>query len=131
MPRGPALPRLAYTRPGDSLVVRLGQPAAFGDTVRFTVDYHGRNRQGYGLYFFKGDGRPHRPEQVYSGGGTDGNPRWIPTWGGPADKATWEMIATLPARLTVVSNGKLVSTRPAPHGERTTHGGRSGRRRRT
>ena len=89
--------------------------------MRFTVDYHGRIRQGYGLYFFKGDGRPHRPEQVYSGGGTDGNPRWIPTWGGPADKATWEMIATLPARLTVVSNGRLVSTRPAPRGERTTH----------
>jgi aminopeptidase N len=112
---------LAYTRSGDSLVVRLGQAAAFGDTARFTVEYHGRNRQGYGLYFFKDDGRPHRPEQVYSGGGTDGNPRWIPTWGGPADKATWEVIATLPARLTVVSNGRLVSTRPAPRGERITH----------
>ncbi len=118
---GRRCPGLAYTRPGDSLVVRLGQPAALGDTVRFRVDYHGRNRQGYGLYFFKGDGRPHRPEQVYSGGGTDGNPRWIPTWSGPADKATWDMIATLPARLTVVSNGRLVSTRPAPRGERTTH----------
>src|SRR5258705_4517746 len=74
-PAGRRCPALAYTRPGDSLVVRLGQPAAFGDTVRFTVDYHGRNRQGYGLYFFKGDGRPHRPQQVYSGGGTDRNPR--------------------------------------------------------
>ncbi len=112
---------LGYARPGDSLVVRLSRPAAFGDTLRFTVDYRGRIRQGYGLYFFKEDGRPHRPQQVYSGGGTDGNPRWIPTWGGPADKATWEVIATLPARLTVVSNGRLVSTHPAPRGERTTH----------
>ena len=42
-------------------------------------------------------GAPHRPQQVYSGGGTDGNPRWLPTWGGPADKATWELIATVPA----------------------------------
>jgi aminopeptidase N len=120
-PAGRRCPPLTCTRPGDSLVVRLRQPAAFGDTVRFTVDYHSRIRQGYGLYFFKDDGRPHRPQQVYSGGGTDGNPRWIPTWGGPADKATWDMVATLPARLTVVSNGRLVSTRPAPHGERTTH----------
>jgi aminopeptidase N len=118
---GRRCPGFAYSRPGDSLVVRLGQAAAFGDTVRFTVDYHARIRQGYGLYFFTGDGRPHRPQQVYSGGGTDGNPRWIPTWGGPADKATWEVIATLPARLTVVSNGRLVSTRAAPRGERTTH----------
>ena len=94
-------------------------PAAFGDTVRFTVDYHGRIRQGYGLYFFKDDGRPHRPQQVYSGGGTDGNPRWLPTWGGPADKATWELSATVPRRLTVVSNGRLVSDRPAPGGMHT------------
>ncbi len=114
-------PALGYARPGDSLVVRLARAAGFGDTVRFTVDYHGRIRQGYGLYFFPGDGRPHRPQQVYSGGGTDGNPRWLPTWGGPADKATWEVIATLPARFTVVSNGRLVGTRPAPRGERTTH----------
>ena len=112
---------LSFARPGDSLVVRLFRPATLGDTIRFTVAYHGRIRQGYGLYFFKDDGRPHRPMQVYSGGGTDGNPRWIPTWGGPADKATWDMIATVPARLTVVSNGRLVSSRPAPGGQRTTH----------
>jgi aminopeptidase N len=114
-------PSRGFARPGDSLVVRLARPAAFGDTVRFTVDYHGRIRQGYGLYFFKPDGRPHRPQQVYSGGGTDGNPRWIPTWGGPADKATWDLIATVPKRLTVVSNGRLVSDRPAAGGMHTTH----------
>ena len=114
-------PARGYARPGDSLVVRLARCAAFGDTVRFTVDYHGRIRQGQGLYFFQDDGRPHRPQQVYSGGGTDGNPRWLPTWGGPADKETWELIATVPRRLTVVSNGRLVSDRPAPGGQRTTH----------
>jgi aminopeptidase N len=114
-------PSRSFARPGDSLVVRLARPAGFGDTVRFTVDYHGRIRQGYGLYFFKDDGRPHRPQQVYSGGGTDGNPRWLPTWGGPADKTTWELLATVPARLTVVSNGKLVSDRPAPGGMHTVH----------
>jgi len=114
-------PSRGFERPGDSLLVRLARPAAFGDTVRFTVDYHGRIRQGYGLYFFKADGRPHRPQQVYSGGGTDGNPRWLPTWGGPADKTTWELIATVPKGLTVVSNGRLVSDRPAPGGMHTTH----------
>ena len=113
---------LGYDRPGDSLVVRLARPAAFGDTVRFTVDYHGRIAQGRGLYFFKEEpGRAHRPQQVYSGGGTDGNPRWIPTYGAPHDKATWELIATVPARLTVVSNGRLVSDRRVAGGLRTTH----------
>ncbi len=113
---------LRYERPGDSLVVRLARPVAFGDTARFTVDYHGRISQGRGLYFFKEvPGRPHRPQQVYSGGGTDGNPRWIPTYGAPHDKATWEMIATVPARLTVISNGRLVSDRRVAGGLRTTH----------
>ena len=113
---------LAYDRPADSLVVRLARPAAFGDTVRFTVDYHARIMQGRGLYFFKEEpGRPRRPQQVYSGGGTDGNPRWIPTYGAPNDKATWELIATVPAGLTVVSNGRLLSDRRVVGGLRTTH----------
>src|SRR3712207_1492348 len=88
---------LAYDRPPDSLVVRLARPARFRDTVRFTVDYHAPIVQGRGLYFFKSEpGRPHRPQQVYSGGGTDGNPRWLPTLAAPHDKTTWELIATVP-----------------------------------
>jgi aminopeptidase N len=113
---------LPYDRPSDSLVVRLARPAKFRDTVRFTVDYHAPIAQGRGLYFFQEEpGRPHRPQQVYSGGGTDGNPRWLPTLAAPHDKATWELIATVPARLTVVSNGRLVSDRTVARGLRTTH----------
>jgi aminopeptidase N len=106
---------LRFSRPGDSIVVRLPRAARFRDTVRFTIDYHGKITQGRGLYFFKAEpGRPHRPQQIYTGGGTDGNPNWIPTYGPPHDKATWEMVATVPAAYTVVSNGRLVSDRPGP-----------------
>jgi aminopeptidase N len=111
-PRGAAL---RFSRPGDSIVVRLSRPAGFRDTVRFTIDYRGRITQGRGLYFFKAEpGRSRRPQQVYSGGGTDGNPNWIPTYAGPNDKATWELVARVPAELTVVSNGRLVSDRADP-----------------
>ncbi|MFL5496189.1 MAG: M1 family metallopeptidase, partial [Gemmatimonadales bacterium] len=111
---------LRFARPGDTLAVLLAHPVAFGDTVRFTVGYHGRIEQGRGLYFFKEEpGRAHRPQQVYSGGGTDGNPRWLPTWGAPNDKETWELLATVPARLTVVSNGRLVRDRRVPGGLHT------------
>jgi aminopeptidase N len=103
---------LRFHRFGDSIVVRLPRPVGFRDTVRFTIDYHGKLTHGRGLYFFKADGRPHRPQQIYSGGGTDGNPNWIPTYGAPHDKTTWELIATVPADYTVVSNGRLVSDRP-------------------
>ena len=103
---------LPFNRPGDSIVIRLPKPVGFRDTVRFTIDYRGRVTQGRGLYFFKAEpGRPRHPQQVYSGGGTDGNPNWIPTYGVPNDKATWDLIARVPAGLTVVSNGRLVSDR--------------------
>jgi aminopeptidase N len=102
---------LAFERPGDSLIVRLRRPAGFGDTARFMIEYRGRVSQGHGLYFLSAEpGR--RGRQVYSGGGTDGNPNWFPTYAGPEDKATWDLLATVPADLTVVSNGRLVADRP-------------------
>ena len=111
--RGARSGPLRFARPGDSIVIRLPRPAGFRDTVRFTIDYRGQITQGRGLYFFKAEpGRPRHPQQVYSGGGTDGNPNWIPTYAAPNDKATWELVARVPADLTVVSNGRLVSDRP-------------------
>ncbi|HEU5171867.1 MAG TPA: M1 family aminopeptidase [Gemmatimonadales bacterium] len=115
---GPGRVILGFERPGDTLVVRLAHPAAFGDTVRFTVEYRGRVRGNRGLFFIPGDERGGR--QVYSGGGTDGNPNWIPTQAAPDDKATWDLIATVPAALTVVSNGRRVSDRRAGR-TRTVH----------
>ncbi|HEY0350681.1 MAG TPA: hypothetical protein VGC48_01090, partial [Gemmatimonadales bacterium] len=109
----PDRPSARFSRPGDSIVVKLPKPAGFRDTVRFTIDYRGKITQGRGLYFFKAEpGRRHRPQQIYSGGGTDGNPNWIPTYGPPHDKATWDLIATVPAAYAVVSNGKLMSDKP-------------------
>ena len=62
--RQPRCSALAFARPGDSLVVRLGRGAAVGDTVRFTVSYHGRIKQGRGLDSFKEEpGRAHRPQR--------------------------------------------------------------------
>jgi aminopeptidase N len=122
--RGVSAP-LPFSRPGDSIVVRLPRPAGFRDTVRFTIDYRGQITHGRGLYFFKAEpGRPGRTQQVYSGGGTDGNPNWIPTYGPPNDKATWDLIARVPAGLTVVSNGRLVSDRP----DAPARGGRAARK---
>ncbi len=107
--------QLGFDRASDSLIIHLAHPAEFDDTLRFVVDYHGRILQGQGLYFFNAEsGRWGR--QVYSGGGTDGNPNWFPTYGGAEDKLTWELVATVPRDLTVVSNGRLVSDRPAARG---------------
>jgi len=109
---------LRFDHSSDSLIVHLGRSARFDDTLRLVIEYHGKVQQGQGLYFFNAEsGRWGR--QVYSGGGTDGNPNWFPTYGGAEDKLTWEVVATVPQDLTVVSNGRLVRDRKAPGGLHT------------
>ncbi len=106
---------------GDTLVVHLAKPLRFGDTTRFTLDYHAKIDNGHGLTFIDADGRPHRPQQLWSMGETTGNSAWFPTYDYPNDKESWELIATVPAHMTVVSNGRLVSDVKHEHGTHTTH----------
>lgn len=113
--------RLRTSTHGDTLVVHLTQPAAFRDTVRFTVDYHGTVKNGRGLTFIRTEGRPHRPQQLWSQGESMDNHLWFPTYDFPNDKMTWEMVVTVPSGYTAVSNGRLVSERRDRSGARTFH----------
>ena len=112
---------LRTTRAGDTLVVHIAKPLRYGDTTRFTLDYHDKIENGRGLTFIYADGRPHRPQQLWSMGETTGNSAWFPTYDYPNDKETWELLATVPARFTVVSNGRLVSDVKNKDGTHTTH----------
>ena len=106
---------------GDTLVVHLAKPAAFRDTVRFTLDYEGKVKSGRGLTFIRTEGRPHRPQQLWSQGEAMDNHYWFPTYDFPNDKMTWEMVVTVPSGYTAVSNGRLVSERRDRTGARTFH----------
>lgn len=106
---------------GDTLVVHLARPVAFHDTVRFTLDYQARVNSGRGLTFIQADGRPHRPRQIWSQGEAMDNHYWFPTYDFPNDKMTWDMVVTVPAGYTAISNGRLVSDRRGKHGTRTLH----------
>ena len=111
---------LASDRSGDTLVIHLSKPAAFGDTVRFTITYAGKVENGQGLTFLDSEGRPHRPRQIWSQGEADNNHDWFPTYDFPNDRMTWEMVATVPALYTAVSNGRLVSDLRTPRGRTMT-----------
>jgi aminopeptidase N len=116
-PRGGAL---RTGRHGDTLVVHLPRPASFGDTVRFTVEYHAQIDNGRGLTFIEAEGR-HRPQQIWSQGEAQDNHNWFPTYDFPNDKMTWEIVATVPRVYTVVSNGRLVSDVQTGGGLHTVH----------
>jgi hypothetical protein len=89
---------LTIGRQGDTLVVHLAHAVAFGDTVRFIADYHAHIDNGHGLTFIQAEGRPHRPQQIWSQGESQDNHYWFPTYYFPDDKMTWESVATGPAR---------------------------------
>lgn len=105
--RGGATLRTA--RHGDTLVVFPASPVGFGDTLPFTITYHGRVKNGDGLTYITSDGLPHRPQQIWSQGEDHSNHFWFPTFDFPSDKMTWEVVATVPKDYTAVSNGRLVS----------------------
>jgi len=109
---------LAFAAHGDTLVVRLRRAAAFGDTVRFAIAYHGTVTNGRGLTFLDAaTGHEPHPQQIWSQGEAMDNHYWFPTYDFPNDRLTWEMVVTVPREFTVVSNGRLVSD--APHGDGT------------
>ncbi|HVX42155.1 MAG TPA: M1 family aminopeptidase [Gemmatimonadaceae bacterium] len=110
---------LRTARHGDTLVIHLARPAAFGDTVRFTIEYDARITNGRGLTFI--DERPHTPRQIWSQGEDMDNHFWFPTYDFPNDKMTWEVDATVPKGYTAVSNGALAGDTPGPNGTHTLH----------
>src|SRR5215469_1908102 len=110
---------LRTSRFGDTLIVHLARAAAMGDTVRFIIDYHAHIENGRGLTFIEPEGRTHRPQQIWSQGESQDNHYWFPTYDFPNDKMTWEVLATVPTRYTVVSNGRLVSDVRAGEGLHT------------
>ena len=112
---------LRTSRAGDTLVVYLAHALPFGDSTRFTLDYHATITNGRGLTFIEPEGRPHRPQQLWSMGETIGNSAWFPTYDYPNDKESWELLATVPTAMTVVSNGALVSDVAQKGGLHTVH----------
>jgi aminopeptidase N len=100
---------LATSRSGDTLVVHPARPLGFGDTLVFTITYHGKVKSGNGLTWITNDGLQHRPDQIWSQGEDHSNHFWFPTYDFPNDKMTWELVATVPRNDLAISNGRLVS----------------------
>ena len=74
------------------------------------VRYHAQPHRGLNFVFPDQD-HPDRPKQIWANGDTAGgnNRYWFPGYDFPNDKATTEMIVTVPSGWETVSNGKLVS----------------------
>ncbi|MBI2887197.1 MAG: HEAT repeat domain-containing protein [Chloroflexi bacterium] len=114
---GGALP---FEVSADKLRVALAQPRPAGQPFTLVVRYSATPRRG--LYFVGPDAAyPDKPAQVWSQGQDEDSRHWFPCHDFPNQKATSEMIVTVPEQLYALSNGVLVESRPGAAGTRTFH----------
>lgn len=102
--------KLKFTADTGRVTIRLAKRAQVGDTVLFTLRYHGRPERG--MYFV-----PRRRVMWTQGEATETH-SWVPTWDAPNDKTTWEILVTADTGVSVLSNGRLVSVTPTDGGKK-------------
>lgn len=111
---------LLFEQLEEGLKIDLRLPyRAFADTFAVTIEYGGRPKAG--LYFIQPDAKyPRKRRQIWTQGETENTRFWIPIYDYPNDRATSEMIVTVPEKYLAVSNGELVSDTRAG-GKRVFH----------
>ena len=113
--------RLPHAHDGKQLRIDFGTAVAkAGARATFVVAYAAAPRRG--LWFVGPDADyPDRPRQVWSQGQDEDSRFWFPCFDSPHEKATSEVVATVPDGLRVLSNGTLRSVQPAGAGKQTWH----------
>ncbi len=92
------------------LAIHLDREYSFKDTITVAIEYSCTPRRG--LYFVQPDsGYPNKPWQIWTQGEDMDNHFWLPCYDFPNDMATSEVIATVPDKYVLVSNGKLFSVK--------------------
>ncbi len=110
--------KLAYSTTDKQLSVILDRPYTYGEEFTITVTYHAKPRTG--LHFIKpAPEDPTRPVQAWTFGQPRYHSYWFPCHDAPNDRATTEIIATVPAQFLTVSNGNLLEI--IDHGATKTH----------
>ncbi len=102
----------------EKLHVALDQPSKAGQKYEVAIRYDAKPRKG--IFFILPDrSRPSQTKQIWSQGEAEDTHFYIPIYDYPNDKASTEMILTVPEDWLTVSNGKLVSVTSAPQGMKT------------
>jgi aminopeptidase N len=118
---GPDGVPLRYSLCDGQLRIELDRPRAPGEAFTITVAYHAQPRTGLTFTGPTPDD-PQRPVQVWTQGQPESNHFWFPCHDSPNDRATTEMIVTVPAPFFALSNGKLIAvTEQSDQGTKTYH----------
>ncbi|MBO0358097.1 HEAT repeat domain-containing protein [Hymenobacter sp. BT186] len=114
-----------------NLRVNLGKTVAPGTTYTLYIEYTAKPDElklkgseaiggAKGLYFINPDSAvAGKPVQIWTQGESESNSTWFPTIDKPNQKTTSEISLTVPSKYVTLSNGALVSQKPAGAGLRT------------
>src|SRR5262249_42780625 len=112
----------------ERLSVTLHRAYQLKEELTMVVSYHTNKPPpertaaigGGGIAFIKPlPDDPSRPKQIWTQGEAEANHFWFPSFDHPNDFVTTEIVATVEKPLSVISNGKLISTTENADGTRT------------
>src|SRR5580698_3768129 len=108
---GPGHKALAFeVQDAKRLIVELPHPLAKGAATTLTIDYSGKINSGHhGLFRVEDPDDASRGPMLFTQFEAQAAREFFPCDDQPFAKATFEMIATVPAKYGVISNGALVS----------------------
>ncbi|HLZ58933.1 MAG TPA: M1 family aminopeptidase [Ktedonosporobacter sp.] len=111
-------PKLDYTTTDKKLIITLDRPYNYKEVFTIAVKYHAKPRTG--LHFMKPVPEdPTRPVHAWTFGQPTYHRYWFPCHDSPNDRATTEIIVTVPSQFLTVSNGNLLEV--TDHGATKTH----------
>ncbi len=109
-----------FTHKDGKLNVKLPRKVKAGESVSVAVDYR-VEKPKLGIYFVHPDKYyPDTPTQVWTQGQDEYSRYWFPCHDAPQEKATTEMVVTVPEDFTAVSNGRLVKVKHRKRDKRKT-----------
>jgi aminopeptidase N len=111
---------IGYDNTGEKLILHFDKPLKAASEIPIEIAYRATPRRG--LYFIAPDKNyPRKRTEVWSQGEDEDNRHWFPCFDYPNEKATSELIATVPGKWFCLSNGELVVKRKNSDGTATFH----------
>jgi aminopeptidase N len=114
--------KVAYTHDGERLAMTFDPPVPAGERATVRIAYEVNDAPLGLIWTPESPAWPGRPAQIHTQGQPETNSYWFPCHDYPNERATTELIVSVPAGYTVSSNGRLLNQSKTIRTVETTSG---------